>query len=90
MGLDWLAKPKEEADIARLISKKRYGQAIEALRLDGLKPARPRERESEDKREERDEEAYAPIRPLRAHFRMGLVAGARWAAARQGRRERSY
>ncbi len=32
MGLDWLAKPKEEADVARLISRKQYGQAIEALR----------------------------------------------------------
>ncbi len=32
MGLDWLAKPQVEADIARLISRKQYGQAIEALR----------------------------------------------------------
>lgn len=32
MGLDWLAKPKAEADIARLVSRKQYGQAIEALR----------------------------------------------------------
>ncbi len=32
MGLDWLAKPKGEADIARLVARKQYGQAIEALR----------------------------------------------------------